>query len=285
MSSSRTVHYLQLNGAIIFISTSGVLGKSITLPPEVAIFWRSALAIPFLVLFLLATKQSLRPCFRWRKPHFLAAVLMGLHWVTYFYALQWSNVAIGMLSLFTFPIISALLEPLFFDLRFQWRHLALGALSLGGIFFLLPSEGLATTHGFAVGLGVFSALCYALRNLILKKTVQNTNGSQMMLIQVMIISLCFLPFLSIKSLAETTHVWPSLLFLALCTTVIGHSLFLHSLAYFSVTTASILSSIQPLYGIVIAYFFLGEIPHWGVYMGGGLILIAVFWESLQASKA
>ena len=53
---------------------------------------------------------------------------MGTHWVTYFYALQWSNVAIGMLSLFTYPVITALLEPLFFNTRFQLRHLILGAL-------------------------------------------------------------------------------------------------------------------------------------------------------------
>ena len=53
--------------------------------------------------------------------------------------------------------------------------------------------------------------------------------------------------------------WSALVFLALFTTVIGHSMFLFSLTRFSETSASI----QPLYGILIAYFFLNEIPHWG----------------------
>ena len=71
----------------------------------------------------------------------------------------------------------------------------------------------------------------------------------------------------------------ALLFLALFTTVIGHSLFLHSLKYFTVTTASLMSSINPLYGILIAYIFLNEIPHWGVYIGGALIIFAVLFEN------
>ena len=31
-------------------------------------------------------------------------VLMGLHWVTFFYSIQISTVAVGMISLFTYPI-------------------------------------------------------------------------------------------------------------------------------------------------------------------------------------
>jgi len=73
-------------------------------------------------------------------------------------------------------------------------------------------------------------------------------------------------------------------FLALFTTVIGHSLFLYSLSRFSVTSASIIASVQPLYGILIAYIFLNEIPHWGVYVGGTLIVGAVLVESLSNEK-
>ena len=157
---------------------------------------------------------------------------MGTHWVTYFYALQWSNVAVGMLSLFTFPVITAFLEPLFFNTRFNKKHIFLGGLTLLGIYFLVPSFDLAKTHGPAIALGVFSALC-------------------------------FVPFISQETLSMNQDFWPALVFLALFTTVIGHSMFLFSLTRFSVTSASIAASVQPLYGILIAYFFLNEIPHWG----------------------
>lgn len=274
--------YIRLNLSIIFISTSGVLGKSIQLFPEVTIFWRSIFAIPFLMLYLYMTKQSPISFRQWNFPLFLAGVLMGIHWVTYFYALQYSNVAIGMLSLYTFPIITAFLEPFFFKLKFQKKHLFIGLLTLVGIYFLVPTTGLEETHGLAVALGILSALCYALRNLILKSSLQTANGSQLMLTQVMVISFCFVPFLSQDQIEASFPQWESLLFLALFTTVVGHSLFLTSLRNFSVTTASIISSTNPLYGILIAFLFLDEIPHMGIIIGGSLILLAVYFENRSA---
>jgi drug/metabolite transporter (DMT)-like permease len=263
----------------LFISTSGVLGRWITLPPEVSIFWRSLIAIPLLIVILKLGKQSLGAVFQWEPKLILAGLFMGTHWVTYFYALQWSNVAIGMLSLFTYPVITAFLEPLFFKTRFEKRHLFVGGLTLLGVYFLVPSFALAQTHGGALAVGIFSAFCYAMRNLLLKGAAQEQSGLQLMLFQVVIIALCFLPFMSFEKFQMSIPFWWALLFLALFTTVIGHSLFLYSLKYFTVTTASLMSSINPLYGILIAYIFLSEIPHWGVYIGGTLIIFAVLFEN------
>ena len=276
--------YFWLNLSFLFISTSGALGKWIDLPPEQIIFWRSLFSIPFLLLFLWTTKQSIKISFQWNASTLLAGVLMGTHWVTYFYALQWSNVAVGMLSLFTFPVITAFLEPLFFNTRFNKKHIFLGGLTLLGIYFLVPSFDLAKTHGPAIALGVFSALCYAIRNILLKKARTSGNGSQQMLAQVVIIALCFVPFISQETVSMNQDFWPALVFLALFTTVIGHSMFLFSLTRFSVTSASIAASIQPLYGILIAYFFLNEIPHWGTYIGGTLIVFAVLVEGLSSKE-
>lgn len=276
--------YFWLNLGLLFIATSGPLGRWIELPPELSIFWRSVLAIPLLLLYLLLTKQSIKVSFQWNRAILFAGILMGTHWVTYFYALQWSNVAVGMLSLFTFPVITAFLEPLFFKTKFNKKHIFLGGLTLLGIYFLVPSVALAKAHGPAIALGVFSALCYAVRNLLLKKASASGNGSQQMLAQVVIIALCFSPFLEENTLSISEPFWLALVFLALFTTVIGHSLFLYSLTRFSVTSASIVASIQPLYGILIAYIFLNEIPHWGTYIGGALIVCAVLIESLTPKK-
>ena len=63
---------------------------------------------------------------------------MVAHWVTYFYALKLSNVAIGMLSMFTFPVMTALLEPFFTKQKINSIHIALALLVLIGIYFLVP---------------------------------------------------------------------------------------------------------------------------------------------------
>ena len=45
-----------------------------------------------------------------------------------------------MISIFTFPVITALLEPIILKTKFQWIHLALGALVIVGILFLVPTQ-------------------------------------------------------------------------------------------------------------------------------------------------
>ncbi len=78
--------------------------------------------------------------------------------------------------------------------------------------------------------------------------------------------------------------FPFVLLLALLTTAIGHTLFLQSLKYFTASTASIISSIQPIFGIILAYFFLNEIPAWNTFWGGLLILSTVVIESIRSRK-
>ena len=96
---SHLNHLLLLTVATLFISTSGALGKFIDMPTPVIIWWRSALAAVILFIFCIYKGISLKinnSKDRWT--FVLAAVFLGAHWMTYFYALKLSNVAIGMLS-------------------------------------------------------------------------------------------------------------------------------------------------------------------------------------------
>jgi len=178
---------LELNLAMLLISTSGALGRHIDMPVPVTIAFRAMLAGVFLFLFCKWKKVSFSIASKDRLTIVLGAILMGLHWVTYFYALKMSNVAIGMLSLFTYPVITSFLEPILLKTRFQKMHLLLGALVLLGIYFLVPDFSLENSYAKAVGMGVISAICYALRNLLMKTKVNNYNGSMLMWYQLLIV--------------------------------------------------------------------------------------------------
>lgn len=123
MKSQHTNHLIELLIGTLFISTSGVLGKFIDLPTPVIIWFRSALGALFLYVFCRYRKFDIT--IKSRKDFstvFLSTVFLGVHWITYFYALKFSNVALGMLSLFTFPVITALLEPFFIKSKLNAIH-------------------------------------------------------------------------------------------------------------------------------------------------------------------
>ena len=280
---SHLNHLLWLTVATIFISTSGALGKYISMPTPVIIWWRSALAAVFLLMFCLYKGINLKIHNRRDGWTFiLASALMGAHWITYFYALKLSNVALGMISLFTFPVITALLEPLFSKVKFDPIHIVLGVLVLLGIYILAPEFDLKSSQLQGILLGLLSALCYALRILILKGHVAKYNGTMLMFYQVAVLSVILIPTLFLMDTSNISTQYPYVLLLALLTTAIGHTLFVNSLKYFKASTASIIGSTQPLFGIIIAYFFLNEIPTIHTFVGGTLIILTVVIESIRS---
>jgi len=132
----------------------------------------------------------------------------------------------------------ALLEPLFSKSKFDPIHIVLGIVVLIGIYILAPEFDLESSQLQGILFGLFSALCYALRILILKQEVSKYNGTMLMFYQV----------------------------------------------YFKASTASIIGSTQPIFGIIIAYFFLNEIPTIHTFVGGALILATVVIESVRSKN-
>lgn len=285
MTKQHLTHLAELNLATIFISTSGVLGRYISLPPALTIWWRCLLATVFIGLFIWYKGYAFKIQSRKDSKYLLlSGVFLGVHWVTYFYALHLSNVAIALLSLFTFPVITALLEPLFLKIKRNKMHLFLGGIVLVGIYFLTPEFDLENNYTLGVVMGLFSSLFYALRNILIKKHLHHINASKVMFYQMASVVLILIPVLNYYPMQPTTEHWIALGTLAFITTAVGHTLFINSFKHFSVSTVSIMSSIQPIYGILFAMLFLNEIPASKTMIGGILILSTVAIESIQSGK-
>ena len=285
MENNHNKQLFQLVLATFFISTSGVLGRYIAMPSEVIIWFRSALAIVFLYAFCRYRKIDLRiKSPKHYFPFIIGGIFMAAHWVTYFYALKLSNVAIGMLSLYTFPVMLAFLEPMILRVKFNPIHILLGVLVLIGLYILSPEFSLESSSVRGILFGLLSALCYSIRILILKQYVTQYNGVMLMLYQTIIISICLFPVLFFMDVSGIKSQFPYVVMLALLTTAVGHSLMVHSLQFFSASTASIISSIQPIFGIVLAFIFLNEVPTWNTFFGGSLILATVIIESIRSRR-
>ena len=283
MKSQHSKHLFQLLLATLFISTSAPLGKFIAMPPPVIVWWRCALAMAFLYIYIRYTKIDLK--IKSRKDgltFFIGALFLGAHWITYYYALKLSNVAIGMLSLYTFPVITALLEPLFIKVKLNPIHIVLGLIVLLGIYILVPDFELGSSKVIGILFGLLSSVFYAIRILMLKQHIVNYNGIMLMFYQVFILSIVLFPVLFFMDTSNIQTQFPYIIVLALVSTVFGHTMMVQSFKYFAVSTSSIISSAQPIYGIIIAYFFLNEIPTWNTFFGGLLILSTVVIESIRS---
>ena len=269
---------------MLLVGTSGPLGRYIELSPAMTIAARALLAFGILWAYCRYKGFSMHIAKEHRIVVIISGVLMGAHWVTYFKALQLSNVAIGMLSLFTYPIMTAFLEPVMLKTKFEPTHILLGLLVLLGVYLLVPDFNLSNSQTWAVAIGLFSAILYALRNIILKRRVSEYHGSSLMTWQMGIIAVVLSPIFFSPEIVTLPDQLPWILVLALLTTAMGHTLFLMCFRYFSITSISILSCVQPIYGILLGALFLGEIPRPMTMIGGALILVAVGIEGFRSKS-
>lgn len=289
MNNSNS-HLIQLSLAIVVMSSSGVLARAVDVSPEMAIWVRCVIA----ALALFAVLKVLKlPLWTGGGKAFwivvLSTILFGVHWVTYFYALHYSTVAIGMLSLFTYPVFTAILEPIVVGSKLKIVDVLLSLVAFAGVYFLVPSFDLTNQVTQGVLIGLVSAIAYSFRNLLLKLHVQKHSGITLMFMQLVGLSVLLSPVFFEGSLSSNFNAvvydWMPLLILGLFTTAIGHTLFVVSFKNFSITAISILSTLTPLIGIGLGFLFLNEIPQGNVWIGGALISVAVVVESLKTAKS
>ena len=194
MKNQHSNHLLLLTLATLLISTSGSLGRFIDLPTPLIIWWRSFLGALFLFIYCRYKKIDLK--IHSRKDFYtilLSSLFLGGHWVMYFYALKLSNVALGMLSMFTFPIMVTFLEPLFTKTKLSFIHIVLCLLVLLGIYILSPDFDFENSYTKAILFGLCSAFLYAIRILMLKKPAAIYNGTSLMMYQAAFLTVILLP--------------------------------------------------------------------------------------------
>lgn len=267
------------------MSTSGVLGRVITFAPPVSIWGRSFIGFLCLALYCYYKKID----FKLEDPKdaavlVLAGLLFGGHWLTYFYSLQWSNVAIAMIAIFTYPVMTAFMEPLVSKVKFQWIHVLLGTLVLVGIYFVTPEMSLENQQTKGMLIGVLSAFLYALRNIISKQQAEKYSSSFIMRWQTLVVAVVLVPVLFYYPVEGPSLNWFYVFLLGLVTTAIGHTLYVNGLRNFSATSAGIVSGLQPIFAILLAVIFLREIPNGRTVIGGLLILCTVLIESRRTLK-
>src|SRR5689334_9208332 len=104
---------LALHTAVLLFGVAGLFGKWVSADPIVIVCARTAVAtITFLVLLRMLREPLPLPRgadWAWLP---LTGVVLALHWVAFFQAIQVSTVAVALLAYATAPVFAALLEPL-----------------------------------------------------------------------------------------------------------------------------------------------------------------------------
>lgn len=271
-----------LHLAIIILAFSPIFAFLIRLNPMQITAGRTlfgALGLSVYTFLFLGRRISPLRLFRM---NLIPGVFLALHWSTYFYAIQTAGVAGGVLSTFTFPAMTYLMEPFFYGRRPDWR-LVLNALwTLVGVGFLLDwSQGWNNSYA-GVTVGLVSAILYSFRNIYTKRYLSHTDPMVFMSGQLGIAALTLVYFLPLDIPFKDPLSFAYLIALGILITGIGHTLWTRSLSGLSASRVSLISSITPLYSILYSFVFPGEPFHWKIPLAAVVILSGIYFEARRS---
>lgn len=274
---------------LTLLSLNGLFAKLIPLDAFSITQLRSLIAIGGFYLFCRLFRMSLRiKCFKQLLAIYGLGLVMGVHWGTFFHAMQISTVAVGILALFSYPMITILLEPFFARCRLSARDVFSGILVLVGLLIMVWQDldgGLSGNILQGVIWGVFSALLFSLRNLCQKYYFAAIPSSTLMFHQLVAIALLLLPFVDLSTASLlNTHDWLLLVLLGFLGTAVAHTLYTASLKLLAAKTVSLVGCMQPVVSILLAWILLREVPSVAVIAGGSLVLVVAIAESLVRSR-
>ncbi len=275
----------EIHVAVVLFGIAGLFGKWIVLSPSIIVLGRVFFASITLALILLVSKQTI--LFPKKSTYFLLVslgLLLAVHWTVFFQSIQISTVAVGLLSYSSFPVFTAFLEPLFFKEKIQIKNLFYAGVCVLGIFLIIPKFDLNDAIFQGVLWGIAAGLTFSLLTIFNRKLSKKYSSLVIAFYQDFFATLFLLPFFFI--LRPTLDLKNILLLciLGIFCTAGSHTLFIKGMKYIRAQTAAIISSLEPVYGIVIAFFFLHEIPTFRTVLGGMIILSAAFAVTISGVR-
>jgi len=287
---NRTTPQWDLYGvhlAAFMLAGTALFAKLVPLPALDITALRGAIAAVALLLVMLLGRARLRlPSARHYLAMLVGGLLFAVHWMTYFHAMQVSTVAVGVVALLTFPVITAMIEPPLLARRPPDRPALIAGLGvLAGVTLIGLEGGLGGNVPLGLAVGVFSATLYSLRNLLQKRFLQGVSGPQVMLYQGTLTALLFAPFLSVSPGALTLGTWGLLLLLGTVFTAVPHTLITHALRRVSATGVSFVLALQVPYATLLAALVLSEIPGPLAILGGALVVGAALYVTTWQRRA
>ena len=281
---------IQMHLAVLLWGFTGVLGRAISLDSVWLVWYRLLITVISLWVLYFFLKKI-------RKISLSSALTIGgigfilvLHWICFYASIKYANVTIALTCLSTTALLSSLLEPLVLRKRFDAFEIILGLFAIAGIVIIY------NTHvQFSVGIviGLLSAVLTVLASVLNKKIVDRYQPEQITLYQftggflglTVLLPLVYFFFPS-NQFFPTNMDWLWLFILSWVCTIFTFFLYIRCLKKLSAFTLNLTLTLEPIYGIFLAFLIYKEnklLSNW-FYIGFALIAIAVAFHMWRLLK-
>ena len=125
---------------------------------------------------------------------------------------------------------------------------------------------------------------FAILSLLNRKWVREYSPVVIALYQNGAAALILLPMLAWTDVRIDVGQLGLLALLGVICTALSHALFIRGLTFVRAQLASVIACLEPVYGIIFAFFLLQEIPSASTLIGGAVILLATVAATVQRAS-
>lgn len=253
---------LQLHLAVLLAGFTGILGVFIGLNELLLVFYRMIFAFAIGLGYEMATTKV-----KWLSPMqhkrlFLVGALIALHWVCFYGSIKYANVSVALVCFSLCGFFAALLEPVINKTKMNWVELGLGCLAVAGIYIIFDFH---PQYAVGIGFGVVSAFLAALFPIYNKQLLNKYQPGLLIRYQMitgaailLLILPAYLHYFPAAYYVPTAKDMGWLLFLAGICTVFTFYLQFFALKRLSAFTLIMAYNLEPVYGILLAFWFNNE---------------------------
>jgi drug/metabolite transporter (DMT)-like permease len=244
--------------------------------------WRFGLSLPFLFLILYFARALPKNSKAFGRAVALGAVGIGIEATFFFLTLEKLGAALTAIFLYLYPAFVALISHFFLKEKMSRAKWACIVLSLVGCILTVDLSGASVSDPTGVAYGVMTGLLYAVYLLIGNRVMKDENpltvGSGIVLGAFVVFGL--LAFIDSFSgvtfvMPASTTAWSVLFGMALLASVVPFTTLYAGMKRVGPTQASILSTLEMVFTIILAAAFLGEKLTVTQGVGAFLILLSV----------
>lgn len=287
MPNVKFKNHLHLHFLVFIAGFTAILGELITIQAIPLVWYRMTIAGILMFIFLRYKRINLSIPLNVKIRFFLAGVVIALHWITFFAAINTSNVSITLAMFSTGAFFASLIEPLFYRRRIILYEIIFGLLVMVGVAMIMQVEG---EYFYGIILGILSAFLSSLFAVLNGKFVQNYNAVTISFYEfisgILFISI-FLAFdhehgFSASFFNITFSDFIYLLILASVCTAYAFIASVHVMKHITPFSVVLTYNLEPVYGMIMAFIIFPEKERMPVifYIGSSLIILTVLLNAI-----
>ncbi|SEV91496.1 Uncharacterized membrane protein [Kaistella antarctica] len=264
---------------IVFLwGFTAILGKLIETNAQALTFYRMLFAAIFLFIFIrFVKKESIKVSKKLFIQLSTIGGFMAFHWLCFFYSIKVSNVSIALSCLSLSTLFASILEPIIFKRKIDISEVVMGIV-------IVICMGLIFKTEFQYKEGIFFGILTALFGTIFSvfngKIFGKTSSGNIIFYEIFSGFLILTAFLlmtgQIFQLNEiSTHDLTLVILLASVFTAFPMLESVSLMKYISPFTLIITVNLEPVYGIILAFFIFGESEQMSpIFYGASLVMIS-----------